>query len=1114
MVAVSVSFVRRVAAIVAAMLVVLVTSGKSFASVPRPNADRPFVDPAGRMTMFVDPSAAMTVDDVVDHPERFQPSPKPVPTLGVSAAALWARVEVEPGEGAFFAELNYPQFDDVTFVVEGVDGARRVVRSGDMRPFRERDQPETNFVFEVREPARALFVRVASTGTVAVPLTLWEPRAYHRHVLGERLLTGLYLGVIAAMAAYNLFLLFLLRDRVYGYYVGFLVAFLVFELSLTGLGFQYFWSESVWLQAHSSAIGMTTLAWLLFRVCMTAVDAKKHLPRLGKAYGTVDVFFGTLSLLAFFVPPRLVIASSIFIGPIGGAIVVAALVARVRQGSTPARYMLAGNVALIASLSVFAANRAGLLPENPIFYHLKDVGVVSQVVLLSLALAARIRSLQAEVARNQRTALEASKRTNDELAHLNQLKDDFLANTSHELRTPLNGILGLAESLVSGSPDGATKRTAELILTSGRRLSTIVDDVLAFATLRKEGASVAREPVDLGAVVDQVRDVYAAQASEKKLVLVVDKQLADRGVLGETAKLEQVLHHLVGNAVKFTEKGSVTVAAHRAGERVRIAVSDTGPGIDDATRARLFSAFEQADGSAQRELGGLGLGLPLAKRIVELLGGDLVVESSPGKGSVFSFELDSCERPAAASTAESVHVPSRGNVFAPVALSIIPPAPPPSSGSKEGSTSVHVAAAAPPSARFSAHMPIAGLGVVGRVLAVDDEPINLAVLARQLGNEGFEVVKASNGPEAIEKLKSESFDIVLLDVMMPRMSGYDVCRVVRRELGLADLPVVLVTAKTQEQDLVDGFDCGANDYIRKPFTKGELVARVHAHVREARTRRAIGRFVPREFLRLLGREQVTDVQLGDQVEREISVLFSDIRDFTKLCESLTPDDTFRFINRCLERLGPEVRAHGGFIDKYIGDAIMALFPAGGIEALRAAIAMQKAVDAFNTEEPVALPLAIGIGVHRGKTMLGTIGEEERMEATVVSDTVNVASRLEGLTKSFGARVIVSGALVEEARTIGLTLRPLGHVSLKGRGIPVEVFEVLDADADGLRWAKVASLDVFSEAVALHESGRHEEARALFMRVLERCPEDRAAQHFLGESGREREAPAQSLVKGA
>jgi len=137
-----------------------------------------------------------------------------------------------------------------------------------------------------------------------------------------------------------------------------------------------------------------------------------------------------------------------------------------------------------------------------------------------------------------------------------------------------------------------------------------------------------------------------------------------------------------------------------------------------------------------------------------------------------------------------------------------------------------------------------------------------------------------------------------------------------------------------------------------------------------------------------------------------------------------------------------------------------------------------------------------------------------MEATVVSDAVNVASRLEGLTKSFGARVLVSESLVDEARGLDMTLRALGHVALKGRGVPVEVFEVLDADADGLRWAKVASIDTFAEGVAAHEAGNFAEARACFERVLERCPEDRAAKHFLGEAHLDRDVPAHSLVKGA
>ncbi len=1087
------------------MLVVLTASSKGLASVPIPSVGAPFVDAAGSLTMFVDESGSLGIEDAIANRDRFKASPTRTPNLGVTTHALWVRLVLEGSAAPFIAEVPYPQFDEVTLVVAHPDGTFRAMRTGDGRPFAERDQPEPNFVFEVSEPATELYLRVASSGNVAAPLRLWEPRAYQHHAVGDRLAVGVYLGIIAAMAAYNLFLLFLLSDKVYAYYVVFLVAFATFELGMNGLGYQYFWSESPWAQAKATGLGMSALSWSLCRLCSTALDVPRHLPRVAKAIRAIDLSLLVIVCTAFFVPSRLTIAGTVFIGPLGGLAVIVAMVLRLRQGSEPARYMLAGNLALIGGLVVFALKTAGALPANAFTVHAKEVGVVSQVVLLSLALAARIRSLQLDVALNQRLALDASRRTNEELARLDKLKDDFLANTSHELRTPLNGVLGLAETLVTGALDAGTRRTADLLLTSGRRLSAIVDDVLAFATLRKEGATLAREPVDVAALLEGVRTAFQAQATEKKLVLVLEAKLDGRGCLGEAAKVEQVLHHLVGNAVKFTESGTITLRADHANGRVQVSVQDTGPGIEAAALGSLFSALEQADGSAKRETGGLGLGLPLAKRIVDLLGGELAVATAPGEGSTFSFSVEACVLPAPEAY-ESVQIPSRTNAFAPVSRSL---APPPSMGS----TRIEMPAIPALTYSSGSRAPQAIAGFAGRVLAVDDEPINLAVLARQLGNEGFEVVKASSGAEALERVKEGGFDIVLLDVMMPRMSGYEVCRIIRDELGNHELPIVLVTAKTQEQDLVDGFERGANDYIRKPFTKGELIARVHSHVREARTRRAIGRFVPREFLRLLGRKQVSDVQLGDQVERDISVLFSDIRDFTKLCESLSPDDTFRFINRCLERLGPEVRAHGGFIDKYIGDAIMALFPSSGADALRAAIAMQRAVDAFNADEPLAVPLAIGIGIHRGRTMLGTIGEEERMEATVVSDTVNVASRLEGLTKTYGARVIVSGSVAEEANEIGLTLRPLGHVALKGRGIPVEVFEVLDADADGIRWAKVASLDAFAEGVSCHEAGAHDAARACFLRVLERCPEDRAAQQFINESPRD-DAPLHSLVKPA
>jgi signal transduction histidine kinase len=736
----------RIATIVAAMLVVLAASSKALASVPRPSVERPSIDAAGQLSMWVDEQGHAAIDDVLAQPDRFRPSESPTPNLGVTSHALWVRLELAPGDAPFVAEVPYAQFDDVTFVVVHADGSYRAVRTGDARPFSEREQPEPTFVFDVNEPATDIYVRIASTGNVAAPLRLWEPRAFHAHAVNERLAQGLLLGIVAAMAAYNLFLLFALREKVYAIYVGFLLAFEVFDLALSGVGYAYVWGGSPWIQAHAVASGMTIGTNLLVRLGFAVLDAAVYVPKLERAARVVDAILGAMALLSFVVPPRFIIAGLVVVGPVGGALVIAALVIRSRQGSEPARYMLAGNLALIVGMVVLALRSGGVLPSNAFTLHMKDVGVVLQVVLLSLALAARIRTLQQDVARSAAVALDASERSNRELAHLDKLKDDFLANTSHELRTPLNGILGLTETLVAGAPDVTTRRTADLILTSGRRLSTIVDDVLAFATLRSDAATIARDPVDLAAVLTQVRSMFAAQASEKKLTLDLVMTLDGRGCVGETAKLEQVLHHLVGNAIKFTEAGTVSLSATHEQGRIRVAVRDTGPGIDDAAKASLFSVFEQADGSAKRDTGGLGLGLPLAKRIVELLGGELVVESTPGHGSTFAFTVEACELPAV-ELRESVQAPVRSNAFAPVARSI---APPPSTASGRGAVaSLASSASLPRKARCDNARCGRGACARGRRRAHQPRGADAPARQRRLrGREGFEW---SRGPRAHQR---------------------------------------------------------------------------------------------------------------------------------------------------------------------------------------------------------------------------------------------------------------------------------------------------------------------------------------------------------------------------
>jgi len=288
--------------------------------------------------------------------------------------------------------------------------------------------------------------------------------------------------------------------------------------------------------------------------------------------------------------------------------------------------------------------------------------------------------------------------------------------------------------------------------------------------------------------------------------------------------------------------------------------------------------------------------------------------------------------------------------------------------------------------------------------------------------------------------------------------------------------------------------------------QSELVETQRAAIENlSRHNEAFSRFVPHEFLTLLDRKDIVDVRLGDNVERDMNVLFSDIRSFTAISEDLTPKASFEFINAFLAQAGPVIREHGGFVDKYIGDAIMALFSGAVDRAIDAAIELQQHVRRFNENRARALlpPIAVGVGLHRGSLMLGTIGEERRLETTVIAPAVNVASRLEHLTKLFGAQIVISSAaeaaIVERDK---YRLRTLGSISVAGLSHELGVFEVCDADEPELLLAKMADVEAFEDAVQAFRTGDFARSLTLFEAVRQRNARDSAAAYY-----RERAAAA-------
>jgi len=698
------------------------------------------------------------------------------------------------------------------------------------------------------------------------------------------------------------------------------------------------------------------------------------------------------------------------------------------------------------------------------------------------------------------TILEAK---NTELQQLDKLKDEFLANTSHELRTPLNGIIGIADSLIDGAagelPEKAIANLA-MIVSSGRRLSNLVNDILDFSKLKHKNIELQIKPVGVREIADVVLTISQPLIAKKSLQLINSISSDIPLVDADENRLQQIFYNLIGNAIKFTKSGTILVSAEVVGEQsqslkiesynlqptlpfgngyteqeglrsttlqgqIAITVADTGMGIPADKLERIFESFEQADGSTAREYGGTGLGLAITKQLVELHGGEIRASSRVGEGSQFTFTL-----PVSQNQTEITSKTSPVRSIAPT-LKLT------------DETLIIAEAYLAESGQF-------------KILIVDDEPINLQVLANNLSLENYAITQATNGLDALTLIESGfQPDLILLDVMMPRMTGYEVCKKLRERFLAIELPIVMLTAKNQTSDIVEGFISGANDYLTKPFSKNELLARIKTHIRLAKINAAYGRFVPHDFLRFLGHESIVDVKLGDHVQKNMTILFADIRDFTTLSEGMTPEENFNFINSYLSRASPIIRAHNGFIDKYIGDAVMALFPESADDAVRGAIAMQKRVLLYNQhrQNNGYVPIAIGIGLHTGSLMLGTIGSQERMESTVIADAVNLASRLEGLTKLYGAGILISGqTLTYLDDSHNYSYRFVDRVRVKGKQAPVAIFEVYEGDEELLKQLKTQTKTSFEQAVLLYSQQQFAQAQQIFQEILQINTQDKAA----------------------
>lgn len=650
-------------------------------------------------------------------------------------------------------------------------------------------------------------------------------------------------------------------------------------------------------------------------------------------------------------------------------------------------------------------------------------------------------------------------RKNADLARIDALKDEFLANTSHELRTPLNGIIGLTEAMLDGSAGTLNPRAVQqlnLVVGAGRRLAALVDDVLDFAKLRHHELELRLEPTDVNLHIELALQLTRPLVKAPRVTLRADLASDLAPVAADPNRLQQVLLNLIGNAAKYTHDGEIVVSSASEGSSVVVTIRDTGIGIEPDKLERIFQSFEQGDGSVGRRYGGTGLGLTIARELVELHGGHISVVSDPGQGTRFSFTVP----------VSSGRVNDGDNV----ALRRLIEEPP----SHEDSP--------PPSSTLEA-----SAFRQANILAVDDDETNLAVLAGQLETEGYHVIRARDAESAIEKVdEGVKIDLAIVDVMMPGTSGYDLCRELRKRFDAAELPVLLLTARTQMQDVLEGFSAGASDYLHKPFSKRELRARVEAHLHVVRANAAYGKFVPRQVLELLGRTP-QDLRLGDTVHRTATVVVFDFASLTGFADDESAPEAISRLNEFFASSSQRIRAAGGVLHGRTSHAMTVIFPGDPLAAMRVTVRLVR-------EYGGTLP--IYAGVHHGEAIVAAVGDDGQIETSLLGDSERIASRLLGLTRVFGAHVLLSDEVVIALpETHDLKVRKLGRVQTKVRPEATIFHEALDADELADRYAKTQMADAFAQALAAYSLGEFARAGELFAAILERNGDDAAADFY-------------------
>lgn len=746
----------------------------------------------------------LTIDDVSS--EEYRNTFKEPDALnlkkGFFDVAKWIKFDLlnTTDENNWVIEFAFPLIYEIHMYVEDDSGIEKIVTSGVNFPFDKREIDHRHFIFNLDiEPneTKTYYILLYGGGDLHPPIKLWERDAFIENTQIEIGYLGLFYGMIMIMILYNLFIYFSLRIRAYLYYVLSISTSMLAQMSLNGLAFKYLWPNfPAWnVMAVPFIVSITCVFILMFT--KEFLDTKRYIPLYNK-FSIALIGMNVLTIICLFIS-HYVALNLMFLSTFStfATIITVGFISLIR-GVREARFFVIGWLVFLTGVFITILVRAAVIPYTIFTEYAGQGALAIEVVLLSLALADKINMMREEKEEAEKSARENQELALKSLKEADVLKDEFLAITSHELRTPLHGMIGIAESLrdgIAGNASQEMRRQLNMIISSGERLAHLVNDILDFSKLKHDTLALDLKRVHLSGLVDAVFTICQPLLKNKPLKLINRIPSEFPSVTADQDRLQQIMYNLIGNAIKYTDIGEVVVTAELLNEKVTIYISDTGKGIAPELQKEIFEPFKQGNISLSREVGGTGIGLSVTKQLVKLHGGQLSLESTVGIGSTFSFTLPIGVNLGHQTDKEQIAVTLEPVTYDEPLITI------PKIDYKQEEEAI-------------------------KVLVADDEPVNLQVLMNQLTLEGMEVMETTSSEKVLQIVDKHPIDVLILDVMMPHMSGYEVCEQLRKTYSLMDLPILMLTAKSQLHDKITAFEVGANDYVTKPCDKEELLSRV------------------------------------------------------------------------------------------------------------------------------------------------------------------------------------------------------------------------------------------------------------------------------------------------